>query len=60
MKLYEIFKSEGGYRVCGGIWVDGNPIMGCSPYFATREEAEKAALRMKKEAKKNRLWFEED
>ena len=40
MKVGEIFESEGGYRVCGGIWMD-SWIISQSPWFKTKEEAEK-------------------
>ena len=42
MKKYEVFASEGGYRVALGIW-GGNPIIDQSPWFKTREEAEEKA-----------------
>lgn len=42
MKLYEIFKSEGGYRVCCGLWND-NPIMDQSPWYETESLARDAA-----------------
>lgn len=39
MEIYDIFKSEGGYRVCGATWA-GGPVIDSSPWFATMEEAE--------------------
>ena len=41
----KIFRSEGGFRVCGGVWA-GGPIIKKSPWFATREEAERVAAEM--------------
>ena len=46
MKLYEVFSSEGGYRFAGGIWA-GFPIIDQSPWFATEEEARRAAKEQK-------------
>lgn len=46
MKTYDIFISEGGYRVCGATWNDG-PIMENSPWFETEEEAKAAAQEMR-------------
>lgn len=49
MKKYDIFASEGGYRLCLGVWNDG-PILDSSPWFEEKDEAEKAkeaALREK-------------
>lgn len=43
----KIFASEGGFRVCGGVWA-GGPIIKQSPWFATREEAEREAVAMLK------------
>lgn len=48
MKMYDIFASEGGYRVCGGLWGD-DPIINQCPWFTTREEAEIGARKMKEE-----------
>lgn len=45
MKKYDIFKSEGGYRVCGAVYLD-EPILDLSPWFETTEEAEEAAKAM--------------
>lgn len=50
MEIYDIFKSEGGYRVCGAVWGDG-PIMKYSPWFETMEEAQAEVQKMR---------FEED
>ena len=41
----KVFRSEGGFRVCGGVWA-GGPIIHQSPWFATREEAERVAAEM--------------
>lgn len=50
MKLYEVFRSEGGYRVCGGLWND-NPIMDQCPWYETESLARDAAqsIRYKRE-----------
>lgn len=45
MEIYDIFKSEGGYRVCGSTW-NGGPVMRNSPWFETEEEAKVAAKEM--------------
>lgn len=58
MEMYEIFKSEGGYRVCGGVWC-GGPIMKKSPYFRTLEEAKKAAVSMRKKDEENMNFLKE-
>lgn len=42
MEKYEVFASEGGYRVALGIY-GGNPIIDQSPWFETKEEAEEKA-----------------
>ena len=42
MKLYEIFKSEGGYRFAGALWAD-DPILSSCPWFAKKEQATRAA-----------------
>ena len=47
MKLFTIFKSEGGYRVCGGI-VLGCPVISLSPWYLTRRAAQCAANNMKR------------
>lgn len=49
MKVYDVFASEGGYRVCGAVWA-GCPVIDSSPWFATREEAENEVERMKSRA----------
>ena len=41
----KIFRSEGGFRVCGGVHA-GGPTLSSSPWFATREEAERVAAEM--------------
>lgn len=46
MNKYDVFKSEGGFRVCGGVWA-GGPIMAQSPWFATQAEAEAESMKMK-------------
>lgn len=46
MERYDIFKSEGGFRVCGGTWA-GGPVIDSSPWYATLEEAEKGRDAMK-------------
>lgn len=38
MKKYEIFKSEGGYRVCLRTYLD-SPVISNSPWFETKEQA---------------------
>lgn len=48
MKVYDVFRSEGGYRVCGAIWA-GGPVIDSSPWFPTREEAEEGVQKMKQE-----------
>ena len=40
MKKFEMFESEGGVRVCIGLY-GGNPIIDQCPWFETREAAEK-------------------
>ena len=45
MKQYDIFESEGGYRVAGALHA-GWPVMRLSPWRKTRRGAE--ALRKKK------------
>ena len=46
MKVYDIFASEGGFRVCGAVWA-GGPVISASPWFKTREEAEVGVRKMK-------------
>lgn len=41
----KVFRSEGGWRVCCGVWA-GGPIIDQSPWFKTREEAEREAEEM--------------
>lgn len=48
MKKYDIFKSEGGFRVCGSVW-NGEPVIDVSPWFPTIEQAEERARKMKDE-----------
>lgn len=45
MQLFDVFKSEGGFRVCGALWA-GGPVISSSPWFATREQAEASAQKM--------------
>lgn len=45
MQKFEIFRSEGGYRVCYGVHA-GSPILDQSPWFATRAEAEDACAQI--------------
>jgi len=51
MKMYEVFKSEGGYRVAGDIYLDG-PVIDSSPWRKTEAEAKKLAKKMKRRAEK--------
>ena len=46
MKKYDIFKSEGGYRVCLGLWGD-NPVIKVCPWFEDEIEAMCAAKKFK-------------
>lgn len=48
MKLYDVFKSEGGYRVCCGLWND-NPIIAQCPWYETESLARGAAQRIRYE-----------
>jgi len=48
MEKYDIFKSEGGFRVCGSAW-NGEPVIDASPWFPTLEQAEERARKMKAE-----------
>ena len=52
MKQYDIFESEGGYRVAGDIHA-GGPVMRLSPWRKTRRGAE--ALRKKMLARQKEL-----
>ena len=47
MNKYDLFKSEGGYRVYLGVW-SGSPVVSC-PWFETKEEAEELVRYLKKE-----------
>lgn len=49
MNLYDVFKSEGGYRVCCGLWND-NPIIAQCPWFETESLARGAAQRIRYKA----------
>lgn len=44
MKLFEIFKSEGGFRVCLSE-MNGNPVISKCPWFARKCDATKRANR---------------
>lgn len=46
MELYDIFKSEGGFRVCCGLWGD-DPIIASSPWYSSLEKAKKGQAAMK-------------
>lgn len=46
MEKYEVFKSEGGYRVCGAVW-NNSPVMDKSPWYETKDGAESAAREIK-------------
>lgn len=43
MKLYEVFKSEGGYRVCRSLWGDDCPVIDRCPWCKTEAQATAAA-----------------
>jgi hypothetical protein len=47
MNKYDVFKSEGGYRVCLGVW-SGSPIISKCPWLETKEEAEELVRYLKK------------
>lgn len=46
MNQYDIFASEGGFRVCGGTYL-GDPVIDASPWYPSIEEAEKGARKMR-------------
>ena len=48
MNKYDVFSSEGGYRVCLGVW-GGSPVVSNCPWFETKEETEELVIRLKKE-----------
>ena len=48
MKRYEIFASEGGYRIARALWGD-SPIIRQCPWYATKAEAEKELEKIRKE-----------
>jgi ribosomal protein L22 len=55
---YEVFPSENGVRVCGGIWRN-QIITAASPLFATVAEAEKAASNMReKKIEEAMIWLQ--
>ena len=56
MKVYEIFKSEGGYRFAGAIWA-GGPVVENSPWFARVADAKKAAEKQRETDKK---WLSDE
>lgn len=39
MNLYDVFKSEGGYRVCLQLWGTGDPIINYCPWYASEAQA---------------------
>jgi hypothetical protein len=41
MERYDIFKSEGGYRVAKAVYNDG-PVLDKCPWYPTQKKAEKA------------------
>ena len=45
MNKYDLFKSEGGYRVYLGVW-SGSPVVSC-PWLETKEEAEELVRYLK-------------
>jgi hypothetical protein len=47
MKSFDVFKSEGGYRVALAIWNNG-PVMEHSPWFSAEDEARKFAEKLQK------------
>ena len=51
MERFDIFKSEGGYRLALGIYND-SPVIDKSPWFETKEEAEKEKERVIAEAER--------
>lgn len=46
MNIYDIFRSEGGYRVCKATWLDG-PVINSCPWFETEEEAKNEVKKLK-------------
>lgn len=48
MKKFDIFKSEGGYRLALGIYGD-DPVLNSCPWYATEEEAKVAQEKAIKE-----------
>ena len=48
MRLFEIFKSEQGFRVAGKL-VNGGPVLDKSPWFSTETEAASHAEKMMEE-----------
>lgn len=43
MEKYEVFKSEGGFRVCLGVYLN-SPVISRSPWFETEEQADRFAF----------------
>lgn len=46
MKQYDVFESEGGFRVAGKVYLD-MPVMSESPWYKHRSSANRAAKRMR-------------
>lgn len=46
MEHFDVFRSDGGWRVCGGIWA-GGPILRQSPWFADEAQAKAVARQMR-------------
>ncbi len=46
MNIYDIFRSEGGYRVCKATW-GNDPIISSCPWFETEEEAKNEVKKLK-------------
>ena len=46
MKKYDVFKSQGGYGVALGVYLDA-PVMGAIRWFETKPEAEEYAKNKK-------------
>nr|DAT51552.1 MAG TPA: hypothetical protein [Caudoviricetes sp.] len=50
MKMYEVFKSEGGYRVCCAMWAGDSPVIERCPWYETEAQAIAAAQFLRFEA----------
>ena len=60
MNIYDIFRSEGGYRVCKATWGD-DPIISSCPWFETEEEAKNEVKKLKiKECTDDMRAFQEE